>query len=170
MNTHPQITVIKNLISLLEQIPIDIYTKKTPILINGTIGEHVRHSIEFYQCCLQSIQNETLNYSLRKRDHELEISTEKGLRESNKILNRVKAALAAEDKAIILYTASTKVADSYKEVASSFSRELVYCMDHCIHHQFIIRTALIALDHEHILPENFGVAFSTLEYRAQCVS
>ena len=51
MNTHPQILVLKNLQHLLQHIPTKMYIQKTKVLANGTIGEHVRHIIEFYQPC-----------------------------------------------------------------------------------------------------------------------
>lgn len=170
MNTHPQILVLKNLQHLLEHIPTETYIQKTKVLANGTIGEHVRHIIEFYQPCLKASQNNSLNYSLRQRDHELEVDTKKGVRETKKIIKQLEKVLMTVDKKVMLHTASTKEASSYQEVKSSLQRELVYCMDHCIHHQFIIRTALVDMHYEHILPENFGVAFSTLEYRTACAS
>lgn len=170
MNTHPQILVLKNLLKLLEQLPQGLYTKRLSVIANGTIGEHVRHIIEFYQCCLNTASDGSLNYSLRKRDNELETDLKKGIHKTKEIIEQLNNTLLSSDLTIVLHTASTSKASSYQKVESSLSRELVYCMDHCIHHQFIIRAALIALHHEHILPENFGVAFSTIEYRDQCVS
>ena len=55
-------------------------------------------------------------------------------------------------------------------VQTSFFRELIYCMDHCIHHQSLIKIALLEQNLMHLVDSNFGVAFSTQIYRNQCAS
>jgi hypothetical protein len=52
-------------------------------------------------------------------------------------------------------------------IESNYQRELLYNLEHCIHHQAMIKVAiiqssLVAID------ENFGVARSTIEYKKQC--
>ena len=55
-------------------------------------------------------------------------------------------------------------------IETSFFRELIYCMDHCIHHQSLIKIALLEQNLIHFIDPNFGVAFSTQIYRRQCAS
>lgn len=52
-------------------------------------------------------------------------------------------------------------------ISTNYYRELVYNLEHCIHHQALIKVALLQLNHVTI-DENFGVARSTIEYRKQC--
>jgi len=52
-------------------------------------------------------------------------------------------------------------------VSSSFGRELVYCLDHAIHHQALIKIGLKELDCAQLVSEHFGVAYSTIRYRMQ---
>lgn len=49
-------------------------------------------------------------------------------------------------------------------VESSYCRELIYNIEHCIHHQAFIKTALFSIGKTEI-EENFGVAKSTIQYR-----
>ena len=58
--------------------------------------------------------------------------------------------------------------DSKNKIQTSFFRELTYCMDHCIHHQSLIKIALLEQELTHLVDENFGVAFSTQNYRNRC--
>lgn len=59
---------------------------------------------------------------------------------------------------------------SNQGISSSLFRELMYCMDHCIHHQSLIKIGLLEQKLSHMVDANFGVAFSTQQYRNQCVS
>ncbi len=51
---------------------------------------------------------------------------------------------------------------------SSYQRELLYNLEHSIHHQALIKVALLEIQHD-LVDENFGVAQSTIEYRKKCV-
>ena len=53
---------------------------------------------------------------------------------------------------------------------SSFFRELTYCLDHCIHHQALIKISLKQFGYLYLVDRDFGVAFSTQRYRDQCTS
>ena len=54
------------------------------------------------------------------------------------------------------------------ELETSYYRELVFNIEHCIHHQAIIKIALLTMGKNQI-DESFGVAKSTLIYRKECV-
>lgn len=53
-------------------------------------------------------------------------------------------------------------------IQSNYYRELLYNLEHCIHHQALIKVAVLQFENV-LLNENFGVARSTIEYRKQCV-
>lgn len=166
MTTNPQIIVLTHLLSLFDNISPKLYNTKSAIISNGTIGEHVRHIVEFYQCCLFSSKDGVINYTLRVRNKDLETSIEKGKDEVKKIVTELQHTLHEKDIPVRLCSSLSDPNEI--GVLSSKKRELIYCMDHCIHHQFIIKTALAEFKHDHILPSNFGVAFSTQEHRNQC--
>jgi anionic cell wall polymer biosynthesis LytR-Cps2A-Psr (LCP) family protein len=52
-------------------------------------------------------------------------------------------------------------------IESNYNRELLYNLEHCIHHQALIKVAVLQMKYLQI-DENFGVARSTIEYRKQC--
>ncbi len=51
-------------------------------------------------------------------------------------------------------------------IPSNYRRELLYNLEHCIHHQAMIRAALQQYAVE--VGAGFGIAHSTLEYKKQC--
>jgi hypothetical protein len=50
-------------------------------------------------------------------------------------------------------------------IPTTLYRELVYNLEHCIHHQATIRIGLRALPGPAMLADSFGVAPSTLQYQ-----
>ncbi|WP_339837617.1 hypothetical protein [uncultured Flavobacterium sp.] len=53
-------------------------------------------------------------------------------------------------------------------ISTNYERELLYNLEHSIHHQALIKVAVLKNPSIKIC-ENFGVAKSTIEYRNQCV-
>ncbi len=48
-------------------------------------------------------------------------------------------------------------------------REMVYLVEHSIHHYALIRIGLQENFSDIFIPKNFGVAYSTVKYRAETV-
>ncbi len=42
---------------------------------------------------------------------------------------------------------------------------MVYNIEHCIHHQALIKVALNEMEANHLINKNFGMAPSTIQYR-----
>ncbi|MGY8901828.1 MAG: hypothetical protein ACKVI1_04480, partial [Flavobacteriales bacterium] len=54
------------------------------------------------------------------------------------------------------------------DIDTTVERELVYCMDHAIHHLAIIKISLIESGVDLKMEADLGVASSTLRYREIC--
>jgi hypothetical protein len=147
------------LIELLQQLPDEVYSTPCLELSNATIGEHTRHSIELFQCLLTQYHSGIINYDQRARDLVIQTKTAKAIEmleliliQSNKPNKPLKLQHDFDDQLV--------------ELDTTYYRELVFTLDHCVHHQALIKVALrnatVKVD------ENFGVAKSTLAYRTQC--
>jgi hypothetical protein len=55
--------------------------------------------------------------------------------------------------------------DELISTATNFYREIMYNIEHAVHHQALIRIGIHALQPEISLPRAFGVADSTIQYR-----
>lgn len=62
---------------VLAQIPEDQFSRPLDILSGSTLGMHLRHILEFYQCLFQALPGRKLNYDLRQRDREMEMDKTK---------------------------------------------------------------------------------------------
>ena len=147
-------------IELLRQLTNDEFTQKNPELSNATIGEHVRHIIELFGCLLDNYNYGLINYDDRKRD--LLLQTDK-----NEAITILEKYLLELDKPNKVLSLTYNCFSTIELLQTNYYRELIYNLEHSIHHQALIKVALHSLPHIKI-PSSFGVAPSTLEYRKQC--
>ena len=155
---------IKNTLSelsdLLSQLSSDDYTWPCHGLSNATIGEHTRHIIEMFQCLEKQYETGTINYDHRKRDCRIQTDTTF----AKEIINTIISQLDKPNKKLQLH----QIVDGEELlIDSNYNRELLYNLEHCIHHQALIKVAVLQND-AIVIDKDFGVARSTIEYRKQC--
>ena len=151
---------LNELVSLLNQISNDDYTLPCKGLSNSTIGEHMRHIIEMFQCLENQYESGVVNYDKRNRDYQIQTNTDFALQ----CITDVKNQLEKENKKLVLQQI---IDEEELYIESNYFRELLYNLEHCIHHQALIKVAVLQLEHLQI-DADFGVARSTIEYRKQC--
>ncbi|MEX2593138.1 MAG: DinB family protein [Anditalea sp.] len=157
---------LKELKFLLESINTDQYQYKSQILSGASIGQHIRHILEFYLCLIKSTQDHHIvNYDKRKRNLQIE--------------KRPEEAIATIDQIITDLAQSRKEGDLYLQgnysiheidlitIPTTFKRELAYCLDHTIHHQALIKIGLQELNLVHLVDECFGVSPATIRFNQE---
>jgi hypothetical protein len=113
-----------------------------------------------FQCLEKQYDLGVVNYDNRERNVLIQTDTEYAVQNILEIQNN----LDKENKNIDLQ----QVIDGEEIVIqSNYFRELLYNLEHCIHHQALIKVAILKFENVNI-DENFGVARSTIEYRKQC--
>ncbi|MBC7523163.1 MAG: DinB family protein [Flavobacterium sp.] len=151
---------LNELTDLLSQLTIEDYISPCYGLSNATIGEHTRHITEMFQCLENQYEVAIINYDDRKRDYLIQTDTSV----AKEAIAEVIKNLDKPNKNIILM----QLLDGEQlQIETNYYRELLYNLEHCIHHQALIKVAV--LHNENLkIDENFGVARSTIEYRKQC--
>lgn len=137
------------------------YHHPIELLSGATIGQHTRHFIEFYQCLLQQLPKGLVNYDLRQRDLLIETAPEHACA----VLDDVAQAIGGLDLEQSIELEAQM--DGMVKVKSNVGRELLYNLEHCIHHLAIIKIGLKVLVPDLVLPKDFGVASSTTQYRKE---
>jgi hypothetical protein len=148
------------LIDLLKQLSNAEYSNPCLQLSNASIGEHTRHIIELFQCLESQYELGIVNYDQRQRNIQMQTNTDFAILQIVSIQNN----LNKENKKILL---QQKIDGNEIRTESNYYRELLYNFEHCIHHQALIKVAILQFENVTI-DENFGVARSTIEYRNQC--
>lgn len=151
---------LNELSDLLTQLSVDDYTCPCHGLSDATIGEHTRHIIEMFQCLEKQYDKGVVNYDDRKRDYQIQTDANFAKESIISVIN----SLDKPNKNIILQ----QIVDGEElNIESNYHRELLYNLEHCIHHQALIKVAVLQND-SIVIDANFGVARSTIEYRKQC--
>lgn len=135
-----------------------------PLLGNSTIGQHIRHILEFYIELENGYQNGSVNYDGRKRDQELESKCFSAIHKIRQIRNTIKM----ENKDLTIIAEYDSGIETIQGIPSNYFRELMYNLEHTVHHMALIRVG-ISLTSNISLPEDFGLAASTIKYRKTCV-
>jgi hypothetical protein len=154
---------IAQLKELLPALDNERYIASLPVFSGRTVGMHVRHIIEFYQCLLLGIAKAEVDYDARKRDLQLESDTAFAIRNCEQLISDI--SRIHENPSLTLLTGEDL---NVKKIAipSCFHRELTYVIEHTIHHFAIIKMGCSIAFPDIIFPADFGVAFSTIKHKA----
>lgn len=155
---------IKNTLIELKEVIIQLTDNDfvTPVnsLSNATVGEHSRHIIELYQTIIKGYDNGIINYDNRERDKSIQTVRQKAVIAIDTIINEIEK----ENKTL---TMEHCISGNTTFIETNYFREVLYNLEHCIHHQALIKVAILQLKYIN-LDANFGVAPSTIEFRKQC--
>ena len=149
----------------LANISPDVYATPLDLLFGASIGQHTRHFVEFYQCLIDQNEKGEINYSKRLRDPQLEEDPRFAIRAIVRICTQLNDL---DSKAVVELHCDEHFKGEATTVSSNVGRELVYNIEHTIHHLAIIKIGLAAVAPNINIPEQFGVAPSTIQHRRLC--
>jgi hypothetical protein len=147
---------------VLEGLSNQQYTQKIAVLSNSTIGQHTRHILEFFIELNKGYETGIVDYDQRIRNHAIESDKFFAITIIDKIIN----ALDKPDHELLLNSIYGSTNDVI-QVSTNYYRELVYNLEHTVHHMALLRIGVEAIS-SLAIPAEFGVAASTLKYREAC--
>lgn len=148
---------------LLEIISLEDYTRKPDVLSGASLGQHVRHILEFYLLLISGSFTGTISYDKRERNLKIENDPDFAIQTVKNVLAGI--LTLCEDKPLKFDADYTTDGSTGNIIMSSVYRELAYCIEHSIHHQALIKSGLVAMGQSNLVDDNFGVAYSTIRYR-----
>ncbi|SMD45396.1 hypothetical protein SAMN00777080_4046 [Aquiflexum balticum DSM 16537] len=157
---------IQNLLQIKELIcnmKVEDFSKKLEILSGSSIGQHLRHILELYQCLLDGAFENEVNYDNRKRNLRLETDPEFALTTIEEISEKI--FNLDGDKYLNMLGAFSAHSEKKIAIKTSIYRELAYNLEHSIHHQALIKIGLSALGLSNLVDIDFGVAPATIKYK-----
>lgn len=155
--------VFVQLSETIRQLSPSQYVQHCTNLNNNTVGQHVRHVIELFQCLENGYPESSVNYEKRKRDVAIETDKELALQ----LLQKIYSNLDRPDKALVLHAAYDELSAEPISISTNYFREVAYNLEHTIHHMALIRVGIREIA-EITLPDEFGVASSTVKHRKEC--
>lgn len=148
----------------LDQLGKGQYEYPCTNLSGNTVGQHVRHIIEMFQCLESGYQSGEVDYEMRKRDRQIE--TDKNF--ASRLLQEIIRQISKDNKTLSLLAYYGDPSDRPEKIVTNYYREIAYNLEHTIHHMALIRIGMRELG-DISLDDSYGVAPSTIKYRKQCV-
>ena len=159
--------ILSQLTDLVAQIHESDFTKPSDQLSQSTIGQHLRHTLEFFICFESGYQHGVINYDKRAHDKQIERDKYIALATIGRIEAFVKSFKEKELKLEVGYDLSQ---DEFVTINTTAMRELVYNIEHAVHHMAIMKIGIREIAPYVNLPKDFGVAASTIRYHEAAVA
>lgn len=155
--------ILNQLSDLLHQVKDEDFCRPVKTLGQSTIGQHLRHTLEFFICLEQGFEQGRVNYD--KRQHDKLIETDRFL--ALHAIQKIKEFILARqvDQPLQLEVGYHQDTEETIVVASNFFRELIYNIEHAVHHMAIMKIGVLEVAPYVLLPPDFGVAVSTIRHK-----
>lgn len=160
--------ILNQLSSVVEQMTEAEFATPSEALSGSSIGQHLRHTLEFFICLEQGFQNGTVNYDKRAHDKLIESDKIIALSYIHRIQNFVKTQ--ATDQSLKLEVGYDLQHNDCVTIETNYFRELTYNIEHAVHHMAIMKIGIREVAPRITIPSDFGVAASTLRYRESSVA
>lgn len=148
--------------NFLNQIDDAQYTASLAVFSGSSVGMHVRHVIEFYQCMVTGNAEGKIDYDARERNLQLESSTTF----AKACIDRLLADLHMIS---VIRPITLMTEQNFEEhqllIESNTWRELSYVIEHSIHHFAIIKIGCVLAFPTIVFDRDFGIAYSTIKFR-----
>jgi uncharacterized damage-inducible protein DinB len=154
--------ILSQLADLVEQIRESDFVKPAETLSFSTIGQHLRHTLEFFMCFEQGFDRGLVNYDKRAHDKLIESDKFLALNALHKIRDFI-CRLA--EKPLRLEVGYDIDKESFLTIDTSATRELVYNIEHAVHHMAIMKIGIKEVAPYVSLAADFGIAASTIRYK-----
>ncbi|MBL7874421.1 MAG: hypothetical protein JNL53_02080 [Cyclobacteriaceae bacterium] len=156
-------TILTQLTNVVSTIKEEDFYKPSVALSNSTIGQHLRHTLEFFICLEQGYELGVVNYD--KRIHNKAMENDKHI--ALHTLYQIKEFVTANqvDKPLSLEVGYKPDSEETIAITTNYLRELTYNIEHAVHHMAIMKIGIREVAEYIPLPSDFGVAVSTLRYK-----
>lgn len=157
------INILNQLAELVKQIQETDFSKPSDTLSKSTIGQHIRHTLEFFICFENGFKRGVVNYDQRPHDKLIETDKFIALSAINQVIEFI--GTLKEEKALKLEVGYDLTGTDFVKVDSNSTRELVYNIEHAVHHMAIIKIGIREIAPYVRLDYDFGIAASTIRYK-----
>jgi len=157
--------ILGQLHDLVRQLEEKHFIQPSPALGQSTIGQHLRHTLEFFLCLEKGVAHGVINYD--KRAHDKLIETDRFIALST--LDRIAHFVAqlTDSRRLSLEVSYDLASDEFLTVETNAVRELVYNIEHAVHHMALMKIGVREVAPYVTLPADFGIAASTLRHQQQ---
>jgi uncharacterized damage-inducible protein DinB len=156
--------ILRQLNDVIRQVDDRDFARPSVALSHSSIGQHLRHTLEFFFCLESGVATGIVNYD--KRAHDVLIENDKAF--ALNALQRIHEFIQHQktDKALLLEVGYDRHSEQTVSIRTNYFRELTYNIEHAVHHMAIMKIGIREVAPYVTVPHDFGVAVSTLRHQA----
>lgn len=141
-------------------------TLRDQLYQNVGIGRHVRHVTDHFLCLQHGAQSSAIDYNQRNRESEVERDPNAARAQIIALMKWTESLTAAQLEAAVTVHAEILLTETFdKTFHSTFAREILYLINHTIHHAAYIK--LLAARDGLLLSADIGIAPATASFQRQ---
>ncbi len=157
--------IIRQITNLLDAIAPAEYAQALDVFSGTSIGQHIRHILDFYLCLLRGIKEDLVDYADRERNLQGETDPAYARNAFQAIMAQIEDL--SESKPVHVRGDFSPAQAALRPVLqSSVGRELMFAHDHAVHHLAIIKIGIEQAFPQIRLDSTFGIAPSTVKHHA----
>lgn len=161
-------TILTQLTEVVSQISETDFCRPSTALSNSTVGQHLRHTLEFFICLEQGYGQGVVNYDKRIHNKAMENDKHIALHTISQIKEFVESH--PHDKSLKLEVGYQPDSDECVCIDTNYLREFTYNIEHAVHHMAIMKIGIREVAPYVTLPSDFGIAVSTIRYKEATVA
>lgn len=152
--------LLDDLAAVVMATPPTVYAATPAVSVSGSVGKHLRHTLDHVASFLEASGTNPLDYDRRQRGTRVEVDPAEALSTICRLQRGLeRMAGRSQDERVCVHTQLTPAGKTIVS-SSTLGRELAFVVSHTIHHQALI-ALLLANARDLTLPPRFGYAPST---------
>ncbi len=158
--------ILDQLSEAVQQMAEKDFIIPAPSLSDSSIGQHVRHTLEFFTCLQNGFESGVVNYDKRAHDKQIENNKKMVLESIRSIAEFV--GRQTTDRKMFL-----EVSYEYEYsvvIETNYFRELTYNIEHLVHHMAIMKIGIREVAPYVKIASDFGVAVSTIRFKEALIA
>ncbi len=154
--------ILEQAADYLDCVEAQQYVRVSEVVPGGTIGKHIRHTLDHFRCAITTDCTEPIDYDHRQRGGSVEEDRDAAKQE----IVKLRASMGRLNEKDLSETVTTRVMlcgdGQTADLESTRAREIFFAMHHAIHHNAILKAIGLELGIE--CPDGFGTAPSTINF------
>ncbi len=160
--------ILGQLSDAMRQLAPEDFSRASRALSNATVGQHLRHTLEFFICLERGLSSGVVNYDNREHDERMEMDKDLAIEVIVRISNFIRTL--KENHPLVLEVGYDVDTDETQSMETNVFRELTYNIEHAVHHMAMIKIGLRDVAPYVVIPPDFGVAVSTMRHKASLLA
>lgn len=160
--------ILGQLSDAMRQLAPEDFSRTSRALSNATVGQHLRHTLEFFICLERGLSSGVVNYDNREHDERMEMDKDLAI----EVIVRISSFIRTlkENHPLVLEVGYDVDTDETQSMETNVFRELTYNIEHAVHHMAMIKIGLRDVAPYVVIPPDFGVAVSTRRHKASLLA